>query len=326
MKSLHICAFSFSADACPCVGRHSASATSWLHLHWQWGVCKHKLTLITTTQSCGTQRPSPPPTSTMRTAPQCLGCPSPCWPAHSVVGDGKALCLRQLIEWSAQSAAGLPCVPEQLQRSTANGDHLPRLGRHLKLRALPCAPAGKHGLHRCAAFQTTHAVCHPGPPGCHAVCMTALLPVLAAFVADVFSTAYTQGPSLPYSTRSALMGMFKNDTAMWRTRLQAALQIVRPSPSCTNAETNQEQAGSETGVAAGHCGSTEGMPDQDSFMGFCCPGADAAHGAGGQAVRHWLLLRRRWRVGALPQLARHARTPGWAFSRPALACYPATPS
>ena len=63
---------------------------------------------------------------------------------------------------------------------------------------------------------------------CHFACMTALLPALAAFVADVFSTAYPQGPSLPYATRSALMTMFKNDTAMWRTRLQAALQIVRP--------------------------------------------------------------------------------------------------
>ena len=114
--------------------------------------------------------------------------------------------------------------------------------------------------------------------------MTAL-PDVAAFVADVFSTAYSQGPSLPYSTRSTLLTMFKNDTAMWRTRLQAALQIVG---LFLHAQPSEEAKRMQLG-----CGVNKGMPDQETVLPrrgrcpWCSPTSCSPSGTASGARASW---------------------------------------
>ena len=49
---------------------------------------------------------------------------------------------------------------------------------------------------------------------------------VAAFVADIYSTAVQQGPSLPAANRSALTTAFGNNPALYASRMHAALDEV----------------------------------------------------------------------------------------------------
>ena len=58
------------------------------------------------------------------------------------------------------------------------------------------------------------------------------MPAAAAFVADIYSTAVKQGPSLPAANRSVLMSEFRTNSTKFRTRVLTSLAQVSCKRPC----------------------------------------------------------------------------------------------